>query len=51
MKLQIVWQNPQARKGSKVMVRQIVADAYGALYEVRSAHEIKVFELLEHRAA
>ena len=51
MKLQLVWRNPQPPAVSRPLVRQIVADVYGALYEVRSAHEIKVFELLEPRAA
>jgi len=51
MKLQIVWRNPQPPRATKLLVKQIVADAYGARYEVRSAHEIKVFELLERRAA
>ena len=51
MKLQIVWRNPQPIRAGRVMIRQIIADAYGALYEVRSAREIKAFELLEYRAA
>lgn len=51
MKLQVVWRNPQPPAVSKPLVRQIVTDAYGALYEVRTAHEIKVFELIEDRAA
>jgi len=51
MKLEIVWRNPQPPGTRKLLVKQIVADAYGALYAVRSAHEIKVFELLESRAA
>jgi len=51
MELQIVWRNPHPPGTRKLMVKRIVADAYGGLYEVRSAHEIKVFELLESRAA
>ena len=51
MTLRVVWRNPQPPAVSKPLVRQIVADAYGAIYEVRSADEVKVFELLEHRAA
>jgi len=51
MKLQIVWRNPLPPRAMKLRVRQIVADAYGALYEVRSAHDVKVFEMLERGAA
>jgi len=51
MELQIVWRNPQLRPASKPLVEQIVADAYGALYAVRSANETKVFELILYRAA
>jgi len=51
MALQIVWRNPQSRPAHKALVEQIVADAYGALYSVRSANETKVFELILHRAA
>jgi hypothetical protein len=51
MKLQIIWRNPQPPRTKKVLVRQVVADAYGALYEVRSTDEVKLFEVLEYRAA
>ena len=51
MKLQIVWRTLQPTRAGQVMIRQIVADAYGALYEVRGELEIKVFELLEYHAA
>jgi hypothetical protein len=47
MKLQIVWRNPLPPLATKLLVKQILTDAYGALYEVRSAHDVKVFELLE----
>ena len=51
MKLQIVWRNPHPPVLTKLLVKQIVADAYGALYEVRSRHQLKVFELISPRAA
>lgn len=51
MALHIVWRNPQPHPAHKALVEQIVADAYGALYAVRSANETKVFELILHRAA
>jgi len=51
MKLQIIWRNPQPPRTKKVLVRQVVADPYGALYEVRSTDEVKLFEVLEYRAA
>ena len=51
MKLQIVWRNPQPLDATRLWVQQIVADAYGALYEVRGGREVKVFELLASRAA
>jgi len=51
MKLRIVWRNPLPPRATKLLVRQILADTYGALYEVRSAYGVKVFELLEPGAA
>jgi len=51
MKLQIVWRNPLPPGATKLLVRQIVADAYGALYEVRGAQDVKLFELLARGAA
>jgi len=51
MKLQIVWRNPLPPRATKLLVRQIVADAYGALYEIRSAQDVKLFELLARGAA
>ena len=51
MTLRVVWRNPEPPVVSKPLVRRIIADARGALYEIRRAHEINVFELLEHRAA
>jgi hypothetical protein len=50
MKLEIVWRNPMPPRAMKLLVRQIIADAYGALYEVRSANDVKVFEILERAA-
>jgi len=50
MKLEIVWRNPMPPRALKLLVRQIIADAYGALYEVRSANDVKVFEILERAA-
>ena len=51
MKLQIVWRNSQPPSVTQLSVKQIVADAYGALYEVRGGREVKVFELLASHAA
>jgi len=51
MALQIVWRNPELRLAKKPLVVQIVADAYGALYAVLTPDEMKVFELIVHRAA
>jgi len=51
MKLQIVWRNPHPPLLTKLLVKQIVADAYGALYEVRSRHQLQVFELISPPAA
>ena len=51
MKLQIIWRNPHPPVLTKPLVRQIAADAYGALYEVRSRHQMNVFELILPRAA
>jgi len=51
MALPIVWRSPQFRPASKPLVEQIVVDAYGALYAVRSANETKEFELILNRAA
>jgi len=50
-KLQIIWRNPLPPGATKLLVKRIVADEYGALYEVRGAHQLKVFEVLERRAA
>ena len=51
MKLQIIWRNPQPPGAPRLWVKQIVADDYGTLYEVRGGREVKVFELLASRAA
>jgi len=51
MALQIVWRNPQWRPRRKALVEQIATDDYGALYAVRNENEMKVFELILHRAA
>jgi hypothetical protein len=51
MKLKIIWRNLYPPGAAKLVVKQILADAYGALYEVRSAHDVKVFELLGRHAA
>ena len=51
MALQIVWRSPELRLAKKPLVVQIVADAYGALYAVLTPDEMKVFELIVHRAA
>jgi len=50
LKLQIVWRNPQPQPAAKPGVEQVVEDAYGAQYAVRSSGEIQVFELIVHRA-
>ena len=49
MALQIVWQNPQSRP-RRTLVQQIVVDDHGALYAVRNADEVRVFELFLRRA-
>ena len=51
MALQIVWRNPQWRPKRKALVEQIATDHYGVLYAVRNENEMKVFELISHRAA
>jgi len=51
MALQIVWRNPQSRPRCEPLVEQIVVDDHGALYAVRNADEVKVFELILHRVA
>ena len=51
MPLQIVWRNPQSFPKRQMLIEQIVVDDYGALYAVRNAEEINVFELILHRAA
>jgi len=51
MALQIVWRNSQWRPRRKALVEQIAADHHGALYAVRNENEMKVFELILHRAA
>jgi hypothetical protein len=51
MTLEIIWRNPASPQVTKRRIEQVVADAYGAVYEVRSGNETKVFELILRGAA
>jgi len=51
MTLEIIWRNPASPRVTKRRIEQIVADAYGAVYAVRSADEPTVFELILRGAA
>lgn len=51
MNLEIIWRNPASPPETKRRIEQIVADAYGAVYAVRSADETTVFELILRSAA
>jgi hypothetical protein len=46
MTLKIIWRNPVSPPVTECRVEQIVARDFGTVYEVRTAEETIVFELI-----
>jgi hypothetical protein len=46
--LHIAWRNPHSLPPTELLIEQIAADEFGAVYSVRTSNEVKVFFL--HRA-